>query len=341
MGSLVWPDLAQAVGWLPIFFLGAMGVAMVAYVVLDGYDLGVGILLKSANDAEKDAMISSIGPFWDANETWLVLGVGILLVAFPIAHGIILTNLYLPVAAMLAGLILRGVSFDFRVKAQAHHKPIWNYLFHFGSLVAAMAQGLMIGRYIVGFESGLLGWLFAALVAICLPMGYMLLGSTWLIMKTTDELQAKAVGWARKSLWLTAAGVGLISLATPYFSARIMQKWFVLPNMIWLSPLPLLTLVCFFLIHRSLNHLDTGKLHLQWHPFVLTIVVFLLAFLGIAYSLFPYLIIDQMTIWQAAAATESLWFIFWGAVIVLPTIILYTIYSYWIFWGKAQPLTYY
>jgi cytochrome d ubiquinol oxidase subunit II len=242
---------------------------------------------------------------------------------------------------MLAGLILRGVSFDFRVKAQAHHKPIWNYLFHFGSLVAAMAQGLMIGRYIVGFESGLLGWLFAALVAICLPMGYMLLGSTWLIMKTTDELQAKAVGWARKSLWLTAAGVGLISLATPYFSASIMQKWFVLPNMIWLSPLPLLTLVCFFLIHRSLNHLDTGKLHLQWHPFVLTIVVFLLAFLGIAYSLFPYLIIDQMTIWQAAAATESLWFIFWGAVIVLPTIILYTIYSYWIFWGKAQPLTYY
>ena len=120
-----------------------------------------------------------------------------------------------------------------------------------------------------------------------------------------------------------------------------MQKWFVLPNMIWLSPLPLLTLVCFFLIHGSLNHLDTGKLHLQWHPFVLTIVVFLLAFLGIAYSLFPYLIIDQMTIWQAAAATESLWFIFWGAVIVLPTIILYTIYSYWIFWGKAQPLTYY
>ena len=155
MGSLVWPDLAQAVGWLPIFFLGAMGVAMVAYVVLDGYDLGVGILLNSANDAEKDAMISSIGPFWDANETWLVLGVGILLVAFPIAHGIILTNLYLPVAAMLAGLILRGVSFDFRVKAQAHHKPIWNYLFHFGSLIAAMAQGLMIGRYIVGFESGL------------------------------------------------------------------------------------------------------------------------------------------------------------------------------------------
>ena len=172
-------------------------------------------------------------------------------------------------------------------------------------------------------------------------MGYMLLGSTWLIMKTTDELQAKAVRWARKSLWLTAAGVGLISLATPYFSASIMQKWFVFPNIIWLSPLPLLTLLCFFLIYRSLNHLDTGKLHLQWHPFVLTIVIFLLAFLGIAYSLFPYLIIDQMTIWQAAAATESLWFIFWGAVIVLPTIILYTIYSYWIFWGKAQPLTYY
>ena len=146
------PDLGQASGWLPLFFLVAMGIAVLSYVVLDGYDLGVGILLNSATDEEKDMMISSIGPFWDANETWLVLGVGLLLVAFPLAHGIILTELYIPVAIMLAGLILRGVSFDFRVKVQSHQKPLWNFLFYLGSVIASVAQGVMIGRHIVGFD---------------------------------------------------------------------------------------------------------------------------------------------------------------------------------------------
>ena len=171
-------DWSQASVWLPLFFLGAMGFAMLSYVVLDGYDLGVGILLNRASDSDKDVMISSIGPFWDANETWLVLGVGILLVAFPFAHGIILTELYLPVAVMLAGLILRGVSFDFRAKVNLAQKPLWNFLFYLGSLTTAVSQGVMIGRHIIGYESGLLGWLFAALVGICLPAGYALLGST-------------------------------------------------------------------------------------------------------------------------------------------------------------------
>ena len=140
------PDLTQPAGWLPVVFLALMGLAMLAYVILDGYDLGVGILLHRANDEQKDMMIASIGPFWDANETWLVLGVGILLVAFPIAHGVILTSLYLPVALMLVGLILRGVAFDFRVKARAHHKPWWNHAFFAGSLLASLAQGVMLGR---------------------------------------------------------------------------------------------------------------------------------------------------------------------------------------------------
>ncbi|MDF3884779.1 cytochrome d ubiquinol oxidase subunit II, partial [Cupriavidus basilensis] len=176
-------DLTQPAGWMPLVFLALMGLSMLIYVILDGYDLGVGVLLRRADDADKDTMIASIGPFWDANETWLVLGVGLLLTAFPIAHGAILTQLYLPVALMLAGLIIRGVAFDFRVKARAHHKPWWNRAFYAGSLLAAFSQGLMLGLYITGFQYGWLDVAFAVVVGLCLVAGYCLLGAGWLIMK--------------------------------------------------------------------------------------------------------------------------------------------------------------
>ena len=334
-------DWSQASVWLPLFFLGAMGFAMLSYVVLDGYDLGVGILLKRAGDADKDVMISSIGPFWDANETWLVLGVGILLVAFPFAHGIVLTELYLPVAIMLVGLILRGVSFDFRAKVNLAQKPLWNFLFYFGSLVTAVSQGVMIGRHIIGYESGVLGWVFAALVGICLPAGYALLGATWLIMKTEGSLQLRAISWARASLWLTGLGIALISAATPYFSPEIMSRWFSYPNILWLAPIPIATAFLFLITDRALHQLKANPSQREWLPFTATVAIFWLSFFGIAYSLFPYLIVDRMTVWQAAASTQSLWVIFWGAIVVLPTILAYTLFSYRIFKGKTQPLSYY
>ena len=334
-------DWSQASVWLPLFFLGAMGFAMLSYVVLDGYDLGVGILLKRAGDADKDVMISSIGPFWDANETWLVLGVGILLVAFPFAHGIVLTELYLPVAIMLAGLVLRGVSFDFRAKVNLAQKPLWNFLFYFGSLVTAVSQGVMIGRHIIGYESGVLGWVFAALVGICLPAGYALLGATWLIMKTEGSLQLRAISWARASLWLTGLGIALISAATPYFSPEIMSRWFSYPNILWLAPIPIATAFLFLITDRALHQLKANPSQREWLPFTATVAIFWLSFFGIAYSLFPYLIVDRMTVWQAAASTQSLWVIFWGAIVVLPTILAYTLFSYRIFKGKTQPLSYY
>ncbi len=334
-------DWSQASVWLPLFFLGAMGFAMLSYVVLDGYDLGVGILLNRASDSDKDVMISSIGPFWDANETWLVLGVGILLVAYPFAHGIILTELYLPVAVMLAGLILRGVSFDFRAKVNLAQKPLWNFLFYLGSLTTAVSQGVMIGRHIIGYESGLLGWLFAALVGICLPAGYALLGSTWLIMKTEGELQQRALTWARGSLWLTGLGIALISAATPYFSPEIMNRWFNYPNILWLSPVPVATAMLFFVTDRAVQNLKQNPGQCEWLPFTSTVAIFWIAFFGMAYSLFPYLVVGKMTAWQAASSTASLWIIFWGAIVVLPTILAYTLFSYRIFKGKTQPLSYY
>jgi cytochrome d ubiquinol oxidase subunit II len=326
--------------WLPLFFLGVMALAMLLYVVLDGYDLGVGILLRHADAAEKDRMIASIGPFWDANETWLVLGVGVLLIAFPAAHGVILGALYLPVAAMLTGLILRGVAFDFRVKARAEHKSYWDRAFCAGSLLASLAQGFMLGHYITGFRSDVFGYGFAALIALCLGAGYALLGATWVLMKTDGALRAKAVRWARRSLWLTGLGIVAVSLATPLVSARIFEKWFALPQLFWLLPIPVASAVLFVFAERGLRAREHGARRRTWRPVLQAMGLFVLAFAGLAYSLFPYLVLDRLTIWQAASARESLWMIFLGTAITLPAILGYTVYSYRVFWGRAEELSY-
>ncbi len=341
------PQLAaqQWGGWLPVIFLGLMGISMLMYVVLDGYDLGVGILLRRATDEQKDVMISSIGPFWDANETWMVLGVGILLVAFPMAHGMILGALYLPVALMLVGLILRGVAFDFRVKARDNHKPLWNLAFYGGSLTASFSQGVMLGLYITGFENNWPQIIFSIITGLCLCAGYSLLGASWLIMKTTDQLQLRAVRWAYSTFWMTVAGIIAISVVTPLVSPRIFAKWFSLPNIFLLAPIPIATAALFFMIFRSLKRLPSrfkeGNEYGAWVPFACTVAVFILAFYGLAYSLFPFLVVDKIDIWQAASAPESLKIILVGAAVVLPTIFGYTIYSYRVFWGKARELTYY
>ena len=339
------PDLTQPAGWLPLVFAFVMALAMLAYVVLDGYDLGVGVLLRRAdNEAQKDTMIASIGPFWDANETWLVLGVGVLLVAFPQAHGIILGSLYLPVALMLVALTLRGVAFDFRVKAKAKHKPLWDRAFYTGSLLAGWSQGFMLGGLITGFKTDAASHFFSALIGFCLVAAYCLLGAGWLIMKTEGALQLKAVAWARGSLWFTAAGVAAISLATPLVSARIFDKWFSFPNLIMLLPIPAITVALFVVMARSLKRLPVrlalGNQYGAAVPFVCTVGVFLLAFYGLAYSLFPWLVVDRITVWQAASSPEALMVIFYGVVIVLPVIIAYTVFAYRVFWGKSTALQY-
>jgi cytochrome bd ubiquinol oxidase subunit II len=339
------PDLSQPAGWLPLVFALVMALAMLAYVILDGYDLGVGVLLRRADSVDqKDTMIASIGPFWDANETWLVLGVGVLLVAFPMAHGVILGSLYLPVALMLVALTLRGVAFDFRVKARDKHKPLWDRAFYAGSLLAAWSQGFMLGGLITGFDTHWASQWFNALIGLCLVAAYCLLGAGWLIMKTEGALQLKAVRWAQGSLWLTAAGVAAISLATPWVSQRIFDKWFSFPNFILLLPIPAVTVALFVVMARSLSRLPVrlaqGNQYGAAVPFACTVGVFLLAFYGLAYSLFPWLVVDRLTIWAAASAPEALMVIFYGTVVVLPVIIGYTVFAYRVFWGKSTALKY-
>jgi cytochrome d ubiquinol oxidase subunit II len=324
---------------LPVIFMGLMGLAMLVYVVSDGYDLGVGMLMHRASAAEKDVLIASIGPFWDANETWLVLGIGILLIAFPRAHGLVLTELYLPVALMLVGLILRGVAFDFRVKAHAAHKPTWDRLFFAGSTLASVAQGWMLGRYVSGFGEGWNYPVFAAAIALALPMAYVLLGACWLIMKTEGALQERAVQWARIAWAPMVAGLVLVSMATPWISETVRARWFVLPDLIALSAIPLVTGLALLGVRGLLGtRLVRGPI--CWLPFVLLIVVFVLGFLGLAYSIYPFVVIDRLTLWQAASGPAALRAILVGVCISVPAIAAYTVFSYRVFRGKTGELRY-
>jgi len=325
--------------WLPPVFLALMGLAMLVYVVLDGYDLGVGMLMSRATDEERDRMVASIGPFWDANETWLVLGVGLLLIAFPRAHGLVLTTLYVPVAVMLVALIVRGVAFDFRVKAHDRHKPLWNRAFIAGSALSSVAQGWMLGRYVGGLRDGLLFDLFAGAIALALPTAYVLLGACWLVLKTEGELQRRAVRWARLAWPAVVVGIALISLFTPWVSATVRERWFRWPEFAWLLPIPLLSVGLLLALRGALaSPRVLGDRCVL--PFVLATGVCMLGFAGLAYSVWPFVVIDRLTMWQAANAAPALRVILIGVAIALPAIAGYTVFSYRVFGGKADALTY-
>jgi len=324
--------------WLPLAFAGLMGLAILIYVVLDGFDLGVGLLTPFAEEAERDRMIASIGPFWDANETWLVLAIGLLLVAFPPAHGIVLSGLYLPGAVMLVGLILRGVAFEFRAKAPKRYKTGWDRAFFAGSAATALSQGFMLGMYVVGLEWTFANIAFATLTSVFLTVAYSFVGATWLVWKTEHRLQQKALSWARGGIWGVFGGVVAISIASPLASARIFDKWFGFPEIVLLAPMPLLSVLIGLALMRQVATFTPGPK--DWFPFALTVALFTLAFAGLAYSFYPYVVPAQLTIYDAAAAPESLIIILAGVLFVLPMIIGYTLLSYIIFGGKARALSY-
>ncbi len=322
---------------LPLIFVSILALAIFLYVFLDGFDLGIGILFPFAPSKEcRDKMMNSVAPFWDGNETWLVLGGMGLFAAFPVAYSIIMPAFYIPIILMLLGLIFRGVAFEFRPKAESEfeHK-IWDYSFHFGSLTAAFAQGVMLGCFIQGFYCdgrSCQTWFsaFSFMVGVALVFGYALLGSTWMIMKTHGKTQA----WARRITYYIAAFVAFFIVAvsawTPFLNQQIMLRWFSQPDIFYLAPIPLLTLTTFFFLARSLLNKKEKQ------PFFLTIFLFILCYIGIAVTLFPYIIPYQVSFDRLAAAPESLSFLFVGMAITLPVILGYTIYSYYVFRGKSS-----
>ncbi|MCO7187645.1 MULTISPECIES: cytochrome d ubiquinol oxidase subunit II [unclassified Pseudoalteromonas] len=327
--------------YLALLYSALMALAIIVYAVLDGYDLGVGILLPGNNKPAADTMIASIGPFWDANETWLVLAVGLALIAFPTAHSIILQALYLPIAFMLLGLILRGVAFDFRAKAKTRYRQTWDRCFKLGSLVTAFTQGYMLGLYVMSFEHSLASHLFATLSGVGVIAAYTLIGAGWLIMKCEGEIQSAAIRWCRLSNLIALLGVLAVSVVNPLINAYVQTRWFGTGISLLLLPLPLICMVLFVIQDRVLVKLNDNPSHGCWLPFAITVMIFLLCFFGLVYSFFPYVVPGTLTIFEALADPSALTFMLYGVVLVVPAIIGYTLFSYRVFWGKTQDLSYY
>ena len=329
--------------YLPDIFAVLMALAILLYAILDGYDLGVGMLLpmNESNKQHRDTMIASIGPFWDANETWLVLAVGILLIAFPTAHSLILGELYLPIFVMLMGLILRGVAFDFRAKVRQGRKEQWDLVFKVGSFMASGAQGFMLGLYIMGFEASVGTYIFAILSAIGVIAAYTLIGAAWLIMRTENTLQKLSLLWARKALLMSFVGIVAVCLVNPWVNPGILDKWTTGPGIAMLLIIPTTSLAFLGLLYKALGTEKVLTNQKCSYPFVFVLMVFISCFAGLGFSFYPYVVPGQLTIQSTASATESLRFIFVGAVFVMPCIFAYTIFSYRIFRGKVRALSYY
>jgi cytochrome d ubiquinol oxidase subunit II len=330
---------ASPLDFVPLWTL-ILGFGVFMYVLMDGFDLGIGILFRAApDDGARDLMMSSVAPIWDGNETWLVLGGLALLAAFPLAFAIIIPALYFPLLVMLMALIFRGVAFELRFKAVPERRHLWDAAFHYGSLVATLAQGIALGSFVQGFSvagrsyaGGALDFLtpFSLLTGIGLALGYALLGATWLVMKTEAALQDWARGQARWLLLGVLVAMGLVSLWTPFLEARIAARWFSWPNIALLSPVPLVTLAIAAFLWRALERRS------EFFPFLAALGLFAMGYLGLAISLWPNIVPHSISLWEAAAAPRAQAFLLIGTLFLLPVILGYTAWSYWVFRGKVR-----
>ena len=326
---------------LAYIFLGLLGLSVMIYAVLDGYDLGVGMLLPMGNVEQRNIMLASIGPFWDANETWLVLAVGILLIAFPAAHSLVLYELYMPALVLLIGLIARGVAFDMRAKAITNYQRAWDWTFKLGSLTAALAQGYMLGRFVTGFMPTPFAYGFALLSALCVAAAYIYIGSAWLVMKTEGDLQQRALDWLRLAGAVTFLGLVFVSAINLTLVPEVVTRWYSPLGLTMLVAIPLTGISTLYCIDSALKRLYGGDDSVARRPFMGVVLLFLLSFLALAYSFFPYVVPGKMLATEAASAAASLKFILVGVSIVLPVILAYTAYAYRVFWGKSTHLNYY
>ncbi|MCZ8149263.1 MAG: cytochrome d ubiquinol oxidase subunit II [Roseomonas sp.] len=324
---------------LPLIWAGLIAFAVLAYVVLDGFDLGVGILFPLIRgEPHRDEAMNSVAPVWDGNETWLVLGGGGLLAVFPLAYAIIMSALYVPIIVMLLALVFRGVAFEFRWKTK-RGKFLWDWAFAGGSTLAAFAQGLALGALVQGipvanraYAGGHWDWLtpFSILTGVALVIGYGLLGATWLILKTEGHVQRRAYDIA---FWVAPATlllIGLVSLWTPFLNGLYTQRWFAWPQILLVGPVPLAVLGAGYLLLRGLTE------RRELSPFLAALALFVLSFIGLGISFFPYLVPHAVTIWEAAAPDNSLSFLLVGGVVLIPIILAYTAYAYWVFRGKVD-----
>jgi cytochrome d ubiquinol oxidase subunit II len=323
---------------LTILWALIIAFAVFMYVVMDGFDLGIGILFPTfSKGEERSQAMNAIAPVWDGNETWLVLGGGGLLAAFPLAYALILPATYPLIIAMLLGLVFRGVAFEFRARDPGH-EAFWDFAFFAGSLVAALSQGLILGALLQGiavegrsYAGGWFDWLspYSLLTALGVAVGYTLLGATFLAMKVTGRAEDHAYRWAFRAGIFTLLLLAAVSLATPFLLGRYWDRWFHWPQILFTSQVPLLTAVTFFAMFRSLRK------RRRYRPFLLALAVFLLGMIGLGISIWPYAVPDSVTIWEAAAPERSQVFMLVGTAIIMPVILAYTAWAYWVFRGKV------
>lgn len=325
---------------LPVIWSIIIGFGLMMYVIMDGFDLGIGILfpfIKSRED--RDTMVNTVAPVWDGNETWLVLGGASLLAVFPLAYSVLLSALYIPLVLMLVGLIWRGVAFEFRFKADEAHRPFWDKAFAWGSYIATVSQGVSLGAFINGFhvtgasyQGGALDWLtpFSVFTSVGLLVAYALLGCTWLIMKTEGALQRRMIALARPITLALLAVIAVVSVWTPLIHSNIALRWFRLPDFLFFSPVPVLVLVVTLLILRLLKGEPHGG------PFVLALALVFLGYSGLVISLWPNIIPPDVSIRAAAAPPQSMGFALVGALFIMPFTLIYTAWSYYVFRGKVR-----
>jgi cytochrome d ubiquinol oxidase subunit II len=325
---------------LPLLWAIIIAFGLMMYIIMDGFDLGIGILFPFVRNREdRDTMVNSVAPVWDGNETWLVFGGAALMAVFPLAYAVILSALYLPLVLMLAGLIWRGVAFEFRFKADEAHKPFWDKAFASGSYIATFSQGVALGAFINGFEvkdgtyaGGPFDWLtpFSLSTGVGLLFAYALLGVTWLVMKTEDGLQRRMRELGRPITRALLVAIAIVSLWTPFAHPAIATRWFSLPNLFFFAPVPVLVMLATWALLKTLG----GESHAA--PFLLSLLLLFLGYTGLAISLWPNVIPPEISIWQAAAPSQSMGFTLVGALFIIPFILAYTAWSYYVFRGKVR-----
>ena len=325
---------------LPLIWAIIIGFGLMMYVIMDGFDLGIGILFPFIKDRDdRDVMVNSVAPVWDGNETWLVLGGASLLAVFPLAYAIILSALYLPLMFMLAGLIWRGVAFEFRFKADESHKPFWDKAFAWGSYIATFSQGVALGAFINGFEvrdhayaGGIFDWLspFSLFTGVALVVSYALLGVTWLVMKTEGRLQVRMRTLGKPITLTVLATIAIVSLWTPLAHPDIAARWFSLPNLFFFAPVPILVALATWALFKTLGNESHAA------PFLFSLLLLFLGYTGLAISLWPNIIPPAISIWEAAAPPQSMGFTLVGALFIIPFILTYTAWSYYVFRGKVK-----
>jgi cytochrome d ubiquinol oxidase subunit II len=329
-------DVLQPLFWMPLSMMAVLSVLIVGGAVFDGFDIGVGVLLRMAPPQDRPGMMVVLSPWRDANEFWLLLAVGLFMAAFPLAWSAVLAHLFIPVMMTMLGVMLRSVAFEFRIRASSEQRPVWINRFWFGSVLTAMGHGMLLASIVTGYQQDTPSVWFSVFIGICAVAAYALLGASWLVMRLQGTMHARAIGWARHAIRWTAAGMVAVSVALGLANPAIFYKWSNTTSLMLAAPVWFLMLGCFVGIDMVLNRLNQPKYRaLSWIPFGLCLILFVCMLGGLGYSMFPYIILDNMTLWDAAASESSLRMVLAACVIAAPVMIIFNLMSYRSLFGRA------